>query len=162
MRVLILALGNELFGDDCAGFLVADELLSKMPKNLKSIDVIKTSESGIKLLDYFMMDYDYVILIDSIIGDRVGEIVMIEPGSPRRAVAPSPHYYGIPEILNLLEELNEKIPVVKIYGITINKPDIGSPVSEGVRSAARILAELILAELIELLQTHQQASPGDV
>lgn len=154
MKILVLALGNELFGDDIAGFLVADELSQRIPENLDSVKIIKSSESGPRLLDYFLLDYDLIVLVDSIVSSEAGKLIRVDPGSLSRAVAPSPHYYGIPEILSLLRELNERVPEVKIYCITINNQCLGSPASEEVRAAARKLAEVISSEISQLLSAR--------
>ncbi|MEM3929271.1 MAG: hydrogenase maturation protease, partial [Candidatus Korarchaeum sp.] len=150
-----------LFGDDAAGLLVADELSRRIPKDLESVEIVKSHESGIRLLDHFLGDYDLIILIDSVVSDRAGELVRIDPSSLGQAAAPSPHYYGIPEILSLLEELGERIPEVRIYCITINEPRLGFPASERIRVAAKKLAEVILSEIMQLLRIRRNTPAYD-
>ncbi|MDW8036383.1 MAG: hydrogenase maturation protease, partial [Candidatus Korarchaeum sp.] len=123
--------------------------------------IIKSSESGLWLLDYFLSGYDLIILVDSILGSEAGELVRVDPSSLRQVVAPSPHYYGVPEILSLLRELDERVPEVEIYCITINESRLGSPVSEEIRVAAKKLADVILSEILQLLQTQRDTSPND-
>ncbi|MDW8035743.1 MAG: hydrogenase maturation protease, partial [Candidatus Korarchaeum sp.] len=84
MKILVLALGNELFGDDAAGFLVADELSQRLRESLNSVEIIKSSESGLWLLDYFLSGYDLIILVDSILGSEAGELVRVDPSSLRQ------------------------------------------------------------------------------
>ncbi|ACB07866.1 hydrogenase maturation protease [Candidatus Korarchaeum cryptofilum] len=150
MRILVLALGNDLFGDDAVAFLVADEISSSLPED--SVNVIKSSESGLHLLDYFLMGYDHIILVDSIVGEEVGRIVQIDPKSLRRSLAPSPHYSGLPEILALLDEIGEDLPEVEIYAIVIREPSLGSPISDDVKVAAKKLAEILLERISQILR----------
>jgi len=152
MRILVLALGNDILGDDAVGLLVADKLERLLPEELRSgVDIVKSSQAGFYLLDYFLMEHDRVIVVDSIIGPESGKIVKIDPDSLKPASAPSPHYSGLPEIFSLLEKLGSPIPDVEIYAITINEPHIGADISEPVKEASEKLANMLILRLKELL-----------
>ncbi len=152
MKALVLALGNDILGDDAVGFLVADKLEELLSDELRSrVDIVKSSQAGFYLLDYFLMGHDRVIVIDSIIGSKPGEIVEIDLEDLRPALAPSPHYSGLPEILSLLENLDSPTPDVEIYAITINEPHIGTDISEPVKEASEKLARMLNERLRELL-----------
>lgn len=151
MRILVLALGNELFGDDAVGFLVADNLIPLISGMGDSINVIKSHEVGLKLLDYFLLEYDHVILVDSILGDEPGRITKISPDSLGRATSFSPHYAGIPEMLELMRELGVELPEIEIYAIEIKNADLGSKLSDKVKISAEKLAQLIRDRIFLLL-----------
>lgn len=152
MKILVLALGNDILGDDSAGYIVADKLSSNINSCLKNkVDIVKTAETGLYLFDYFLLDYDYVIIIDSVVSNEEGRVYNIPIEALKPATAPSPHYSGIPEILGLLEGLDYKKPYIYIYAITIREPEIGGDVSKKVVKAAETLAKIILNQLSSFL-----------
>jgi len=155
MKILILALGNDLMGDDIAGFLVADELMKKLPlETKKNVDIVKTIESGFKLIDYFTMDYDIIYIIDSIIGNDIGRIYKISVKSDYTYGAPSPHWMGIPQVMSILRETLNRLPKIKIYGIVIGRIEIGSNADDRVVRAAIKLSNILVKEIRSLLGTN--------
>ena len=151
-KILILALGNDIMGDDIAGFLVADRLLEVLKDGCKDkVDVIKTSESGLKLIDYLINNYEYVIIVDSIVGDDIGEIVKIKFSRRNKFVSSSMHWIGIPDLIRLLKELGITPPPIEIYGIVISKPKLGNPVSDEVIDSVDRLVEIIRERIKEII-----------
>ena len=63
MKSLILGIGNSIRGDDAAGI----EVVKRLRQNglLSEIDIKETSEAGFNIL-FLMLDYDRVIIVDSI------------------------------------------------------------------------------------------------
>ena len=156
MKILILALGNDILGDDSAGYIAVDKLSSNLNRFLKNkINIVKTAAMGLYLLDYFLSGYDHVIIVDSIVSDEEGMIYKIPVESLKPAIAPSPHYSGIPEILSLLEGLDYKKPHIHIYAITIREPEIGGEVSRKVIAAAEALSKIILDEINIILSSSK-------
>ncbi len=155
MRILILALGNDIAGEDIAGFIVADILERLIPNDFKdSIDIIKCIESGVKLMDYILRGYDHIIIIDSILSNARGEIIKIKPSDMKTiGRIRSPHYMGIPDILKFLEYLGVSIPSISIYAITIKDISFGAKVSNDVLEACRKLAGIILEEVSNMLKS---------
>ena len=153
MKILVLALGNDLFGDDAVGFLVAENLIRLLSdiSMRDSVEILKSHETGFKLLDYIISDYDHVILVDSILGEEPGRIVKASPESFKKTIAFSPHYSGIPEVLELLEELDVKTPEVEIYAIEIKNTELGSSMSEEVLNSAIELARILKSRIVQLL-----------
>ena len=121
MKSLLLALGNDLLGDDGVGLAAARELKKEL---LKDIDVIETSESGLVLME-LMAGYDHVLLLDAILtGSHCpGTILEFKPEDFQRTVAPSPHYAGLPEVLELAAQLQIPFPKdIQILAIEVENP----------------------------------------
>ena len=155
MKILILALGNDLAGEDIAGFLVADKLLKALDDDLKrDVNVIKSSETGFKLIDY-LLDHHHIIIIDSMISDKSGEIIRVSTHKFRsiRSI-PSLHMAGIPDLIYYIERLGIKRPDVEIYTITIKDTNLGAKVSKPVLDAVDRLFKLILKRVYELLSIN--------
>jgi hydrogenase maturation protease len=148
MKILVLALGNDLMGDDIAGFLVADELMKRLPPEIKKhVDIVKTIESGFKLIDYFTMEYDHIYVIDSIIGDEIGKIYKVLVNDVSTYKYPSLHWMGIPHIISMLRETLDRLPDIEIYGIVIGNIEIGSKADEKVFDAAMRLSDMLIDEI---------------
>lgn len=145
MKILILALGNDLLGDDGAAFITADYLAEKLKTN-KNVEIIKTLRSGAALLEYFTNDHDLIYLIDTIIGREKGKIRHIElnisgiPSSPL-------HYMGLSEVIAILKAVGLSPPKIKIYAIEITEIKYGYEVSDEVKEAAKKLADIIFNEI---------------
>ena len=149
--ILVLCLGNDILGDDVAGFLVADKLREIIPeKYLNNIDIVKTSESGFKIIDY-ITGYKHVIIVDSILGDKAGEIIKIPLEKLSMKIGPSPHWMGIPEIIKYFDETGLERPNIEIYAIVIKNISFGDKVSEEIIKASRDLAMIIKKRLETLL-----------
>lgn len=108
MKTLVLGLGNELLCDDGIGILAAERLKEILGAQ---VDVESTSVSGLALLDY-LVGYDRAILIDAVQSGQhpVGTVFEIEHDNLREIISPSPHYAGLPELIQLAEELSLDFP----------------------------------------------------
>lgn len=121
-EILVLGLGNELLGDDAVGIIALRELKQLYDEK---IDLIESSESGLRLLDY-ILGYRKVLILDSIKKDSeapgvIEEIDIMnyeEPYSPK-----SPHYIGLPYTLRLAKNLNLDLPeTIKVLAINVEDP----------------------------------------
>ncbi len=151
---LVLALGNDILGDDGAA-LVAATILRK--DFAGQIDFVDTIESGLVLLD-IMAGYDQVLLLDTITTGlhKPGTILDYSPRSFCSIVGPSPHCMGLPEVLELADRLAIPFPgEIHIHAIEIVTPEgFGqnlSPVVECamdqyIHSASQILTSWISVE----------------
>lgn len=59
-RILVLALGNDLLGDDGVGLEAARQIAGQVDG---SVDVVETGEAGLALLE-LMEGYERALLID--------------------------------------------------------------------------------------------------
>jgi len=107
-KTLVLALGNDILGDDGVAFYAARLLRTEFPK---SVDVVETGEAGLPLLDHFE-PYARVLILDAAATGKcpAGTILDWDREDFRRCVAPSQHSAGLPHILELAERLGLDFP----------------------------------------------------
>lgn len=120
-RILVLALGNELLGDDGVGLQAARLLAEQVGEG---VDVLETAEAGLALLE-LMEGYECVLLLDSVMTRRhpTGTVMEFTPEDFSKVIAPSPHYAGLPEVLELARRLRIKFPQhVHILAIEVEDP----------------------------------------
>lgn len=139
MRTLVLGLGNELAGDDAVGLLVARALREELDG---VADVVESSASGMALIEVFA-GYDRAVVIDSILTGRnpPGTITEMALADVGRAVAPSLHQAGLPEMAAAAERLGLGFPAeTRVLAVEVLDPHtIGAPLS---RPVAGVLGEL--------------------
>lgn len=107
-KPLVLALGNDLLGDDGVAFHAARRLKAEFPD---SVDVVETGEAGLPLLDHFE-PYSKVLILDAAATGKcpAGTILRWDREDFRRCVSPSQHAAGLPHILELAERLGLDFP----------------------------------------------------
>ncbi|MBE2227162.1 MAG: hydrogenase maturation protease [Ignavibacteria bacterium] len=119
-RIMVLALGNDIMGDDGAALAAAKLLRNEFGSE---IDVFEVASAGFMLLD-LMEGYDKVILIDTILSTHTPGLIReltLEELTGRQTG--SPHYAGLPEIIGLAKELELNFPdEVRIIVIEIEDP----------------------------------------
>lgn len=147
MKILVLGLGNELLGEDAVGIMAARALKDKLRGQA---DVVESSLSGLALLEHFI-GYDRAIVIDAVKTGHhpPGTIVEMGPGDLDPAIAPSPHYAGLPELLALAKQLNLDFPKeIKIFALEVEDPyTIGGKLSEPVSRALKELVRRVYAQV---------------
>jgi hydrogenase maturation protease len=134
-KLLVVGLGNDLLADDAVGVLAAKELETRLAGRA---DVVATSLHGVALLDVFL-GYERAIVIDAIqTGERpVGSVVEIDTSTLRAVASPSPHYVGLPEMLELAEQLGLEFPRgIRVFAVEVaDLWTIGGEMTAGVRGA---------------------------
>jgi hydrogenase maturation protease len=118
---LVLALGNDILGDDGVAFAVAREL---RPKWSRIANIEESSEAGLALLE-LIEGYERVLLLDAVITGKssVGTIMEFWPENFRKILAPSPHYAGLPEVLDLAGRLGVEFPrEIVVLGMEVEDP----------------------------------------
>jgi hydrogenase maturation protease len=155
---LVLALGNDILGDDAAALVAADILRKDFAGQ---VDFVDTIETGLALLD-IMSGYDQVLLLDTIVTGRCrpGTILEFSRQDFGTVLGRSPHFMGLPEVLELADRLSIPLPLqIRIHAIEIDCPEefseILSPViqdamDEYIRSASRILTSWIGVNTVTL------------
>ncbi len=148
-RTLVLALGNDLLGDDGVGLEAARQVAGQVDA---TVDVVETGEAGLALLE-MLEGYARALLIDSVVTGRYppGTILEFSPDDFRRVVAPSPHYAGLPEVLEMARRLELDFPYeIRILAMEVLNPyefllGFSEPVHENlprfVQRALQILGE---------------------
>jgi hydrogenase maturation protease len=121
-KILILALGNDIMGDDGAALAAAKILRNEFGS---VIDIFEVASAGFMLLD-LMEGYDKVLIIDTILSSsQPGNIKELSVEELTGRLSSSPHYAGLPEIIGLAEKLEMNFPdEIKILVIEIEDPFI--------------------------------------
>lgn len=153
-KILVLALGNDIMGDDGAALEAAD-LLEK--EFAGEIDIFKVSSAGFMLLD-ILEGYEKVLILDTI-------LAATEPGNFRELtlselsgrLSESPHYAGLPEVINLAEKLGIKFPdEIKIFVIEIEDPFIiRQGLSFKIRYNLHLFAQKVSVQINEWLHEYE-------
>lgn len=120
-RTLVLALGNDILGDDAAGLLAARELRSEFGS---CVDVVETGEAGLALLE-LMEGYDRALLLDAAVTGKhaPGTVIEFAPNDFSKVAAPSPHYAGLPEVLQLARRMQIAFPSdIRIVALEVRDP----------------------------------------
>jgi hydrogenase maturation protease len=142
MSLLILALGNDLLGDDGVGLLAADALERLSIPRAK---VAKSALSGLYLVD-LVEGFDDLVVVDSVIGDKPGEVVQLSLSEMGPRIVPSAHYLGLPEALELARHAGMTIPhrVVVVAMQIGDSQVIGAGVSAEVRRGIPALVQEVM------------------
>jgi hydrogenase maturation protease len=140
MKPLVLGFGNELLTDDAIGILAARVLAEELADRA---DVIECGVSGLSLLGV-LADRSQVVIIDAICtgSDAPGTIRELRPEDLRSTASPSPHYAGLPEVIEMARTLQLDFPRdIRIVAVKVADPHtIGGAMSEPV---AQSLDEIV-------------------
>jgi hydrogenase maturation protease len=122
-KILVLALGNDIMGDDAAGLIASREL-----KNIfeDKIDVFELASAGFALID-ILEGYEKVLILDSVPAETgsAGKIKELTKDSFSNHISWSPHYAGLPEMIALAKKLEINFPEeIRIIVMEIEKSDI--------------------------------------
>jgi len=150
LRIGILGVGNVLMSDDGVGPYILKILESRyeFPDRVTLLDL---GTPGLGITSFFA-DYDSIILIDAVSGNRQpGSVHLYRKGQlvrvPHRV---SPHDPALVESL-LFAELSGKCPgEVLLVGIAPDTVELGCEITERVRAATEPAIGAILAELARL------------
>jgi hydrogenase maturation protease len=156
MKILVLALGNEIRGDDAAALHTA-EILKRLFANTDLVDVVPTPRSGVALIDYLTDDYDYIYILDTVIGDKTGIIVRVEVGEYQMPQLP-PHHMGLPDVISLLKSLGHLSSKINIYCIQVKAENVKLKIglSPEAKEAAEKLAKRVYSEIRQLLSNRRK------
>lgn len=119
--ILLLALGNDIMGDDAAALVASRKLGRRFGDQ---IDILEAPIAGFALLD-FLAGYRKVLILDSVVGiaNAQGTVRELLPKELAPAAFTSPHYVGLPDVLALAEKLEIDFPdVIRILVIEISDP----------------------------------------
>ena len=144
MKILVLGLGNELLSDDGVGILITRALKERYKGGA---EIVESSLSGLSLLEIFI-GYDKAIIIDAVHTKTksAGTIYELSPEDIGPVYAPSPHYTGLPELLDLAKQLDLQFPTeIKIVAMEVADPyTIGGGLSEPVKESFEKLLDRII------------------
>ena len=164
-NILVLALGNDIMGDDAAG-LIASRELKKIFED--KIDVFELASAGFALID-ILEGYEKVLILDSVPAEteNAGKIRELTKDSFSNHISWSPHYAGLPEMIKLAEKLEINFPEeIRIIVMEIQKsdiireglnPEIQNQIPEFVEKSSKILRDWLGREVLILAAADQPA-----
>lgn len=142
MKILVLGLGNDFYGDDGIGLEVVRSLKKEWaaaPHQQTQACQVEFSESlltGIALLEV-IVGYHALVIIDTIFKpDPVtGRLHLLEAKDVRDFPGPSPHYVSVPQTLAIGRKLGLEMPeVVKIIAVEAKtRYDLNEDLSEDMK-----------------------------
>jgi hydrogenase maturation protease len=146
--ILVLALGNEIMGDDAVGICAARPLLEKFGED---ISIIAAPVTGFALLDY-LEGYTHVLILDSAVTGKypVGSIVEFSREQFHEIHTASPHFIGIPEVLTIVEKMNMTFPrVIRILAMEVEG---SQELREGLSPVIQHSLPQFVEKAIEIIQ----------
>jgi hydrogenase maturation protease len=154
MKILVLGLGNDLYGDDGVGLhavrLLEQEraaglLSAGIDGDVRAVDFVPCALSGLALLEV-VAGYDSLVIIDTIQRSDpvVGRVRILEMEDIRDVPGPSPHYISVPQTLALGRRLGLKMPeTIRIVAVEAKSHhSLGEGLSAAMR---RRLPEIVAA-----------------
>jgi hydrogenase maturation protease len=135
-RSLVIGYGNELRGDDGAGFIVAERLAADPPPSRRPIDYLSRRQLTPELaLD--VSRADRLVLVDATIDLPAGQVDAhrLAAAGPAGAAAPSSHHMSPQVLLALAEELYGATPEAWLVTIGAANLEVAGDISTQVRAA---------------------------
>lgn len=147
----ILCLGNDQLADDALGSMVAQTIRQFVPEE---VDVVATSEAGLRLLDY-LLEAERVLVIDTVLTHAAPVGTVYELDETQLAAIPgrSSHGAGLCEVLALARELG--LPVAQsIIVLAVEAADCSTPggqmhpaVPAAIPALVGLVQDLLAAQL---------------
>ncbi|MDD5656955.1 MAG: hydrogenase maturation protease [Elusimicrobia bacterium] len=108
MRTVVLALGNDILGDDGVGFHAARAIRKEFGPE---VEVVESPESGLALLDH-LEGCERALILDAVATGKCppGTVLSWDRDDFKRLVAPNQHAAGLPHVLELAERLGLVFP----------------------------------------------------
>jgi hydrogenase maturation protease len=120
-RCLLLALGNDILGNDGVGFTAARLLREEFQE---TVDIVEGSGAGLVLLE-LLDSYDRVLLLEAIFSGSAppGTVLEFCRDDFQKAAAPAAHYVGLLELLRQAGSLGLKFPRdLRILALEVENP----------------------------------------
>jgi hydrogenase maturation protease len=153
---VVLGMGNDILCDDAVGLLAARALREAFGDR---VDVIETAEAGLALIE-LLEGYKQVLIIDAIKTEavRVGTIIEYTPDDFQKIVAPSPHYAGLPEVLEMAKRLELEFPTdIRILAMEVENP---FEIREGLTEQVEVALPELIARAEAVVKDFLTTPPG--
>jgi hydrogenase maturation protease len=132
---LLLALGNDLLGDDGVGLAAAREIARSAPEG---VEIVEAATGGFALMD-LLEGYAGAVIVDAVATGTCPPWTVREVRPEEFAdLAPaSPHYTGLPSLLQLASLLGIRMPAdLRIIAMEVEDPyELREGLSPGARAA---------------------------
>ena len=165
MKILVLGLGNDLYGDDGVGLHAVRRLEESWPGPASprsglppDVEFRECLLSGAALLDE-VSGCDALVIVDTVIPEHavLGRTHILDEADIRDVPGPSPHYISVPQTLALGRAAGLMMPrTVKIVAVEAEGPlQLGEGLSEGMSARLPGIVEAVRQAVDELA-----AGPG--
>ena len=162
MKILILGIGNILFGDEGVGVHLANLLkLNYTFKGKNGVTIIDGGTLAQRLIP-IITEYNYVIILDCIdVNDaKIGDVYCFDFSKIPNSItwSGSAHEVEMLQTLNMIEMMGD-LPPTKIIGVKpyIIGTDPTFHITDEVINAAKTMEQLVLNELkkleVEIIKT---------
>lgn len=118
---LLLALGNDLLGDDAVGLVAAREIRRSCPDG---VEIVEAATGGFALLD-LLEGYEGAVIVDAVATGTYppGTVREVLPEEFADLAPASPHYTGLPHLLQLAAKLGMSMPrTLRIIAMEVDDP----------------------------------------
>jgi hydrogenase maturation protease len=135
-RILVLAIGNDIIGDDRASIAAAELLMKRYGEELIDFDFVYGG--GMELLD-FLEGRSRALVMDTITtgNNPPGTVFQLDPRNFTAQHTSSPHYIGLPEVIKLASmfeiEFPTEIVILAIEILPVN--ELSEDLSSEIRHA---------------------------
>jgi hydrogenase maturation protease len=147
-RILILGLGNDIMGDDAVGLIAARELKKEFGAD---VDIFEVSSAGLSLIDV-LEGYKRVLILDSIPCSNKTDCCIreLKKEDLSKQYSYSPHYVGLPEIIELATRLGIRFPYeIKALVIEIREKGV---IREGLSEETRMRLPILIIKASKLIK----------
>ena len=156
-RILVLGVGNELYGDDGVGPLAVATLEAE--NTHKEVVLMDGGTRGLDLL-YTLQEFDRAIVIDAVTdggeGGRLLDFDLEEVDLRGYGPQISLHDLDLSSVIQLARTLGEELPPIRVLGLTPVKTDPGPGLSP---ECEKMMPEL-LARVREHLARNVEIEPS--
>ena len=175
-------MGNDILGDDGVALLVARQLRSEFssppppsplrgegvsfdtgqwggegaPNPFSSVDIVESAEAGLAIME-LLAGSERALILDCIATGKhaPGTLLEFTVDDFRKVVAPSPHYAGLPEVIEMAARLGIDFPKhLRVLAMEVENPwTVQESMSPSVSSAIPALVSRTRSILKELLES---------
>jgi len=154
-EIAVLALGNQYFGDDSVGILIARMLRDKLPP---SVTLMECSSAFDALMN--SPDCDTIIIVDSFLSDEPGSLsieVRERKGSEEHNFQVDPHDMDVDKLMDMLWSFKKSLRKIVFIGIGVSEIELGESVTPAVSRGMEAAVDLITQWIRDL--TGEEAYP---
>jgi hydrogenase maturation protease len=153
-KVLVLCLGNPDRGDDGVGALVARNLRGRLPAD---VQVLARSGDMLSLIED-CAGFDALVCVDAAAPvtapGRIHRFDLARDSLPRDLSFTSSHAFGLAEAIELARALQRAPQTIIVYAVEGGCFDGGTAMTPAVATAAAVVADRVVAEIVRLRQAR--------
>jgi len=156
-KVILLAMGNDILGDDGVALAVARQIRGESAEDpaLNGVEIIESAEAGLAIME-LLAGAERALILDCIATGKhaPGTLLEFTVDDFRRVVAPSPHYAGLPEVIEMAARLGIAFPgQLRVVAMEVENPwDVREEMSPSAVAAIPAFVARTRSVLRELLE----------